>query len=408
MLKTDSSMYNNCLEEDIRILRDIEFLKMAVVYKYNKQGEPMDRWVAINLEEIPDVIRGLKYDSTPAWCVSGTPFNEDGSFPTSFYWEAPHGPGPYSELDIRVTPSFSFDTKYMRFNNGNVTFGDNTFYVRTLAGNYTVLGKTVMLPMYYQRENLEYWDISQGYSSGNPKYKVIKPVTSTQTLTLPGLFRGFKVRLYDRPASEYSSLGCYIQEIVIPRYITDLGTYCFYSAYSLTRATIEASLRSLPDYCFSYCTNLNYVNIPNSVITIGESCFAHSTRLFYHDHLSLDVTSLTTIGNRAFEYCTMRELTLGPHVSSIGIDAFAMCNSLEKITMKCSTPPTLQTDNTGNAAAFYRVKTNGTLIIPNNANASSWINWCSVDAGPYSHLIEYGWTIYRENGEQVYPVPPQP
>ena len=401
-------MYNNCLEEDLRILRDIEFLKIAMIYKYNKQGNTINRWAALNLKDIPNLIRSLRYDSTPGQCVPGTPSTEDSTYPTSFYWRGEVGGGPYAELDIRVTPSFTFDTSEMRFSSNNITFGPNTFYVRSLAGNYTVVGRTIMSALFSQRENLEYWDITQGFDSNNPIYKVIKPVTSTQTLTLPGLFRGFKVRLYNRPSSEYTSFGCYIKDITIPRYITDLGTYCFYSAYNLEHVTIEASLRSLPDYCFSYCTKLSQLNIPDSVVTIGESCFAHSTELFNNSHLNLNVTSLTTIGNRAFEYCSMNELTLGPNVSSIGIDAYAMCTNLEIITMKCSTPPTLQTDNTGNAAAFYRVKPNGTLIIPNDADASSWINWCSVNAGPYSHLQEYGWTIIRENGSQVYPVPSQP
>lgn len=400
MYKTDSSMYNKCLEEDLRIVRDIEFLKTAVVYKYNAQGTDwMNRSVAANLKDIPDVIRSLKYNSTPGSFVPATPWGEgtyEGSFPTSHYWQAPNGPGPYLELNISVTPDFKFDTSKIRFRDGKLMLGPDMFNLRDISGEYDVIGRTVMRTGYSQEINLEYWDISKGYVDGNKNYEYVKPVTPVQNVSYPGLFRAFTVRLHDRPESEYNSLGCYIVSLSIPRYVTNLGACCFYGAYNLQSVYIEASLSRLPDYCFYYCNNLTTVNIPTSVVSIGDDCFAHSG-IAARDVLNLSSSDLTTIGDRAFEYCKMNKIVFGENVSSIGIDAFAMCTNLIEIEMQCKHPPVLATDDSGNAAAFYNVATNGTLRIPADADIKEWIQWCSTSPGAFSHLYERNWKIVQGN-----------
>jgi hypothetical protein len=402
MKREDSSVFAGCLDETLKVLRTIEYLKAAVVFKKNKESEQFNDvfgWEDSNytVKDIPNIIRSLKYDSTDGDFVPGTPWGEgdySGTFPVRHYWQAPSGGGPYEELNITVTPEqFKFDVSHIGFYNNRLSLGPDTYNVHDLSGQFKVVGRTIMRPMYSQRKNLEYWDISKGYKNGEPVYEYVKPVQGVQTLILPGLFRAYKVRLYDRPASTYSSLGCYIKSIGIPKYVTELGDYCFYGAYNLTSVRIESSLKTIPSYCFTWCNNLTHVNIPKSVTTIKNDSFAHS-KIANENTLDLSSSELSTIEARAFEYCPMASITFGKNVKSIGIDAFAMCTKLNYIEMECKTPPILETDTTGNAAAFYNVKINGVIRVPSDANRLEWTQWCSSESGPYSHLFERGWKLY--------------
>jgi hypothetical protein len=48
--------------------------------------------------------------------------------------------------------------------------------------------------------------------------------------------------------------------------------------------------------------------------------------------------SVTSIGNRAFEYCGLTSVIIGDSVTSIGSNAFAYCSSLESITFRGNAP----------------------------------------------------------------------
>ena len=92
--------------------------------------------------------------------------------------------------------------------------------------------------------------------------------------------------------------------------------------------------------------------------------------------------SVTSIGINAFADCTsLTRVTIPSSVTSIGRGAFYGCTSLESVTVEATTAPTIQNDT------FSSIKTNGTLIVP--SGSSGYDVW--MGTGDY-YLGKYNWT----------------
>ena len=102
--------------------------------------------------------------------------------------------------------------------------------------------------------------------------------------------------------------GCYgLTSIEIPNSVTSIGEYAFNGCSGLTSLTIGNSVTSIGGRAFYDCTGLTSVTIPNSVTSIGSNAFNGCSGL-----TSLTIgNSVTSIGNDAFYNCTgLKELTL--------------------------------------------------------------------------------------------------
>jgi len=95
----------------------------------------------------------------------------------------------------------------------------------------------------------------------------------------------------------------------------------------LTNYTIRQGTRSIGDGAFWYCESLQSVTIPDSVTSIGnrafEGCSLHSVTI---------PDSVTSIGDHAFEGCSLHSVTIPDSVTSIGDRAFKDC-SLQSVTI---------------------------------------------------------------------------
>ncbi|MDY3250057.1 MAG: leucine-rich repeat domain-containing protein [Candidatus Choladocola sp.] len=87
---------------------------------------------------------------------------------------------------------------------------------------------------------------------------------------------------------------------------------------------------SIGDRAFEYCTGLTSITIPNSVISIGNRAFFERTGL-----TSITIpNSVTSIGNQAFYGCTgLTSITIPNSVTSIGNQVFYGCTDLTSITI---------------------------------------------------------------------------
>ncbi len=142
-----------------------------------------------------------------------------------------------------------------------------------------------------------------------------------------------------------------IADLIIPEYIngiqvTDIGENAF-TKETLIGVTLPDSVTEISDgykfknnntiryisgngvvtigsYNFSNMSGIRYVDFPN-LETIGSSAFRQSSTL-----ISLNFPKLKTIGNNAFMYTQIFEF-VGPEVIAVGLNAFAYCNSLDKV-----------------------------------------------------------------------------
>ena len=109
-------------------------------------------------------------------------------------------------------------------------------------------------------------------------------------------------------------------------------------------------------YAFSGCTNLKWIDL-YSVQMIGEGAFAGCRFIYQVGNTDLIASigdrafedsgdpwlfefpfsdSLTHIGDAAFRNCSLRELSLGSNVESIGADAFAGCGKVGELAIPAS------------------------------------------------------------------------
>ena len=178
--------------------------------------------------------------------------------------------------------------------------------------------------------------------------------------------------------------------ITIPNSVTTIGNEAFFDCTGLTSITIPNSVTTIGKGAFAFCTGLTTVTIPNSVKTIEASAFwgcEGLTNVFLPNSVetieasafgscenlkSIDVAkdnshyssengvlfdiskktliqypcgikgkyvipnSVTTIGEGAFMYCGITDVTIPNNVKTIGAGAFGACKGLTNVTIPSS------------------------------------------------------------------------
>ena len=136
--------------------------------------------------------------------------------------------------------------------------------------------------------------------------------------------------------SNYSSYSNrYVGDIVIPESVTynettysvtSIGIRAFYNCKKVTSVTIPNSVTSIGNYAFQDCS-ITSVTIPNSVTSIGNYA------LSWCSITSITIpNSVTSIGDYCFYYCSfLTSVIIGNSVTSIGFAPFYMCSELTSI-----------------------------------------------------------------------------
>lgn len=140
---------------------------------------------------------------------------------------------------------------------------------------------------------------------------------------------------YDPDESDYWYYGTFrnctsLKEITIPDRCTSLGTYMFWGCTSLESITLGSGVTAIPNYMCLNCTSLKHVYFGenSSVTSIGQYAFQYCGKM----EIELP-SSLTTINQYAFQYSDIVSVTFGDGVTSISNYAFQYCASLESVTI---------------------------------------------------------------------------
>ena len=166
-----------------------------------------------------------------------------------------------------------------------------------------------------------------------------------------------------------------LSAITIPNTVKGIGMAAFYGCESLQRVSIPSSVTAIERSAFRYCTNLASITIPSSLTNIQPGAFTNtawlskkSAGVVYINNMaytyngspsSISIKKNTSkICDEAFNSCTsLKKVTIGSGVKSIGAFAFYNCSSLSSVSI----PSTVKTIG---AEAFSEDKALKKLLIP--------------------------------------------
>ena len=168
-----------------------------------------------------------------------------------------------------------------------------------------------------------------------------------------------------------------LTSVTIPDSVTSIGSFTFADCSSLTSVTIPDSVTEIGMRAFAYCYSLTSVTIPDSVTTIGNNAFELCSSL-----TSVTIPdSVTTIGESAFQNCAILEqVVIGSGVKKIGSYAFRYCYVLNDISIKATTPPSID------ASSFSDIGTSPIFYVPTESveaykSATNWSEYANYIVG---------------------------
>lgn len=181
--------------------------------------------------------------------------------------------------------------------------------------------------------------------------------------------------------------------------LNSIGNYTFKNC-RLTSIVLPSNVTTIGYKAFEYCTGLTSVTLPDSLTSIG----GHSFWSLYKLTSITFPNSLTTIEASAFGGCTgLTSLTIPSNLKAIKEAAFMDCTNIKQIICEGTTPPSIFYNTF--SSRFYVC----TLYVPKGAfsaykNAPVWREFRNIIeqvTTSLSNIESRKTNVYTENGSIV-------
>ena len=216
-------------------------------------------------------------------------------------------------------------------------------------GDRVLLGCTGLTSIKVDEGN-SYYDSRDGCNAIIEKARNIL-ISGCQTTVIPS-----SVKIIGYEAFRYCSPSI----VNIPEGVTSISYGAFRESPSLTSVTIPSTVTYIGERAFEG-TSLTSVTIPSGVTSIGEGTFIFSGLT------SVVIPSgVTTIGDEAFGGCTnLTDVTIPSSVTNIEGSAFLGCTSLTSVTSQIMDPFEISSTVFSNwNGGQYEFNTSATLYVP--------------------------------------------
>ena len=211
-----------------------------------------------------------------------------------------------------------------------VTSGDNKYY-----GDIIIPESVVYKSKVLKVTSIGYGAFQQCYNLTN--IVIPKSVTNIGNYAFQSCIMLKSISIHNSVTSigNNAFFGCSgLKSVTIPNSVTSIGERAFYNCTGLTNVTIGSSVTSIGGGAFSECDGLTSITIPNSVTSIGGGAFRGCSSLEY---LCIeDGEGILSMGNEIFNYCPLRTLYLGRNLSyssTFGDNPFFNKASLKSVTI---------------------------------------------------------------------------
>ena len=137
--------------------------------------------------------------------------------------------------------------------------------------------------------------------------------------------------LYNKEKTEIIAVPSALSgNITLSDNLSEIKRRAFSGCTYLESVIIPDSIAYINDSAFYRCTNLKRVTMGNGVIEMGDSVFEWCYAL---EQINLS-NKLTKVGSWAFDSCDIKSLVIPASVTSIGVQAFAFCDKLTRLTFE--------------------------------------------------------------------------
>lgn len=120
--------------------------------------------------------------------------------------------------------------------------------------------------------------------------------------------------------------GNLLTDLTVPDSITSINNYTFSGCTSITSVTLSNCITKICDDAFSFCDNLEKVEFGHELKSIGNYAFAYTslTNITIPD-------SVTYIGDYAFSCCPFESIVIPDSLTSVNDYAFSYCQDLKTV-----------------------------------------------------------------------------